>query len=317
MRSYPLPVRYFLLLFAIIGVMIGAIIVAEIISAENIAPDITIVIKSPFANAILAQIFETLIIAILILILYSIGVFLIVRKIPDEASRFTAVRIFSAILLALGLLLGLMVWVQDPKEIVLMIGIIWGAIVVALRDLIQNLVGSLILLVTRMYRIGDRIHVKGVYGTVMDIGVFRTTLMKLDEESGDHPTGQITTIPNGILFRETITNTSRELSFMGDEIRITLPFSANMPKTRALLLDIVKRHTLEIQDKAAREIERMSDRKYLPEFGTEPTVFVHLDKHQILMVVKYYTESAKRAEIKNGIVEEISQLIPEILEVEQ
>lgn len=317
MRSYPLPVRYFLLLFAIIGVMIGAVIVAEIISSENIAPDITIIIESPFANTIFAQIFETLIIAILILILYSIGVFLIVRKIPDEASRFTAVRIFSAILLALGLLLGLMVWVQDPKEIVLMIGIIWGAIVVALRDLIQNLVGSLILLVTRMYRIGDRIHVKGVYGTVMDIGVFRTTLMKLDEESGDHPTGQIITIPNGILFRETITNTSRELSFRGDEIRITLPFSANMPKTRAILLDIVKRRTLEIQDKAAREIERMSDRKYLPEFGTEPTVFVHLDKHQILMVVKYYTDSSKRAEIKNGIVEEISQVIPEILEVEQ
>jgi len=38
-----------------------------------------------------------------------------------------------------------MVWVDDPKEIVLVIGIIWGAIFVALRDLIQNMVGSLIL----------------------------------------------------------------------------------------------------------------------------------------------------------------------------
>lgn len=317
MRSYALPLRYFLLLLAIIGVMIGAVIVAEILATESIAPDVTIIIKSPFANTIFEQIFATLIVAVLILIVYSIGVYAIVRKIPDEASRFTAVRIFSAILIGLGLLLGLMVWVDDPKEIVLVIGIIWGAIFVALRDLIQNMVGSLILMVTRIYRIGDRIQVKGVYGTVMDIGVFRTTLMKLDEESGDHPTGQITTIPNGILFRETITNTSRDLSFRGDEIRITLPFSADIQKTRELLVDIISRHTVEIQDKAAREIERMSDRKYLPEFGTEPTVFVHLDKHQILMVVKYYTESSKRAEIKNGIVEEISQVIPEILDVER
>ncbi|MGV8129408.1 MAG: mechanosensitive ion channel family protein [Methanolinea sp.] len=317
MRSYALPLRYFLLLLAIIGVMIGAVIVAEILATESIAPDVTIIIKSPFVNTIFEQIFATLVVAVLILIIYSIGVYAIVRRIPDEASRFTAVRIFSVILIGLGLLLGLMVWVDDPKEIVLVIGIIWGAIFVALRDLIQNMVGSLILMVTRIYRIGDRIQVKGVYGTVMDIGVFRTTLMKLDEESGDHPTGQITTIPNGILFRETITNTSRELSFRGDEIRITLPFSANIQKTRELLVDIVSRHTVEIQDKAAREIEHMSDRKYLPEFGTEPTVFVHLDKHQILMVVKYYTESSRRAEIKNGIVEEISQVIPGILDVER
>ncbi|OPY41514.1 MAG: mechanosensitive channel MscS [Methanoregulaceae archaeon PtaU1.Bin222] len=317
MRSYTLPMRYFLLLLSIIGVMIGMVVVAEILESENIAPDVKIIIKSPFANSIFEQIFATLLVAVLILILYSIGVYAIVRKLPDEASRFTAVRIFSAILVGLGLLLGLMVWVEDPKEIVLVIGIIWGAIVVALRDLIQNMVGSLVLLVTRLYRIGDRIHVKGVYGTVMDVGFFRTTLMKLDEESGDHATGQIVTVPNGILFRETITNTSRELSFMGDEIRITLPFSADIQRIRALLVDIVHRHTVEIQGKAAREIEQLGDRKFMPEIGTEPSVFVHIDKHQILMVVKYYTESSRRAEIKNSIVEDISRAVPGILEVER
>lgn len=317
MRSYALPLRYFLLLLSIIGVMIGMVVVAEILASENIAPDVEIIIKSPFANSIFEQIFATLMVAVLVLILYSIGVYAIVRKIPDEASRFTAVRIFSAILVGLGLLLGLMVWVEDPKEIVLVIGIIWGAIVVALRDLIQNTVGSLVLLITRLYRIGDRIHVRGVYGTVMDIGFFRTTLMKLDEEAGDHATGQIVTVPNGILFRETITNASRELSFMGDEIRITLPFSADIQKVRALLVDVVHRHTVKIQEKAAREIEQYSDRKFLPEIGTEPTVFVHLDKHQILMVVKYYTDSSRRAEIKNAIVEEISRTVPGILEVER
>lgn len=317
MRSYVLPPRYFLLLLLIIGAMMGAMVLAEVLASENLAPDITIIIDSPFANSLLGQVFDTLSIAIITLILYSIGVYAIVRKIPDEASRFTAVRIFSAFLVALGLLLGLMVWVEDPKEIVLVIGIIWGAVVVALRDLIQNMVGSLVLLVTRVYRIGDRVHVKGVYGAVMDIGVFRTTVMRLDEEAGDHPSGQITTIPNGILFRETVTNTSRNFSFTGDEIRITLPFSADIVKTRSLFLEIVRKHTQEVQDKAREEIGRLGERKYLPAFGTEPTVFVHLDRHQVLMVVKYYTESARRAEIKNRIVEEISGAIPDILEVDR
>lgn len=313
MRSYVLPLRYLLFLFLIIGGMI----LVEIIASVNLGQNLTLIIQSPFPNTIVEKVFETVIIAIFILVLYTIGVYLIVRKMPDEASRFTAVRIFITILLALGLLLGLMEWVQDPGEIVLLLGIIWGALVVALRDLIQNMVGSLTLLITRMYRIGDRIQIKGVYGIVMDIGIFRTTLMQLDKESGDHPVGEIITLPNGILFREMVTNTSRELSVTGDELRITLPFSVDLQNARALVLDVVQKQTCEIQKQAEKEIEKLGDKKYLPAFGTHPTVYFHIDEYQVLMVVKYFTESRSRSEIKSRIVEEISRLIPGITKIDQ
>ena len=317
MRSPVLPLRYFLLLFAIILAMMGVLVLAEILSSEDLAPDITIIIESPFANEIVEKIFDTLCVAIIVLVLYTIGVYLIVRKIPDEVSRFTAVRIFSAFLLMLGLFLGLLVWEQDPGQIVLIIGIIWGAIFVALRDLIQNVVGSLILLITRVYRVGDRIKIKGVYGIVMDIGVFRTTLMQLDEESGDHPSGNVTTVPNGILFREMVTNTTRDLSFMEDEIRIAFPFTVDIGKTRQALLDVVEKHTRDIEGHVMEEIERLGERKFLPDFEAKPTVYVHIDTYQVLMVVKYFTDPKRRPEIKNRIVEEISGLVPGITEVDR
>ncbi|MCU0629926.1 MAG: mechanosensitive ion channel family protein [Methanoregulaceae archaeon] len=313
MRSHVLPVRYFLILLLIIGAMI----VAEFLTAETMAQNFTLVIKSPFANTFVEKIFNTLFIAVFILILYTIGVYLLVRKIPDEASRFTATRIFIVIMLALGLLLILMEWVQEPAQIVLVLGIIWGALVVALRDLIQNMVGSLTLLVTRMYRIGDRIQIKGVYGLVMDIGFFRTVLMQLDRESGDHPGGEIITIPNGILFRELITNTSRDLSISGDEIRITLPFTADLQNARKVLLDVVHRHTGGIQAQAAREIEELGHKKYLPPIETKPTIYLHMDDYQVLMVLKYFTSSSRRSLIKSEIVEEISRLIPGITKIDQ
>jgi small-conductance mechanosensitive channel len=318
MRTSVLPLRYFLLLFLIIGAMIGAMVITDLLATNNLTPQVAIVIDTPFTNnSVFEKIFESLCIAVIILILYTIGIYLIVRKIPDEASRFTAVRIFSVILVALGLLLGMMEWLGDPAQIVLTLGILWGAVVVALRDVIQNMVGSLLVLVSRMFRIGDRIRIKGVYGVVMDIGAFRTTLMTLDEESGDHPSGRITTIPNGIIFREIITNTSRQFSFTEDEIRITLPFSADIEKARTLLLAIVDRHTREFQQQAMQEAGSLNGIKFLPDFGTEPGVFIHIDKHQILMVVKYYTGSKNRAEIKNQIVEEISRRIPDIIGVDR
>ena len=306
MRSYVLPMRYFLFLFLVIGLLI----LAEILASEMVTDNLTIIIQSPFTNPLIEKIFETVIIAIFILTVYTIGVYLIVRKIPDEASRFTAVRIFIAILLALGLFLGMLEWVPDPGQVVLIIGIIWGALLVALRDLIQNITGSLVVLVTRMFRIGDRIQVKGIYGIVMDIGIFRTTVMQLDKESGDHPLGEIITIPNGILFREMINNTSRHLSVTVDEIRIALPFSVDLQKARALVLGAIEKNTHGMDTQVEREIENLGNRKFLPEFGTAPTVYFHIDDYQVLMVAKYFTDSKRKAEIKSQIVEEISARIP-------
>jgi len=307
MRARVLPFRYFLLLFLILGALMGVLILSEILATLNVG-SFEIIIETPFTNPITEAIFDTLLIAIITLVLYTIGVYFIVRKIPDEVSRVTAVKIFSAILLSLGVFLVLMTWLRDPEQIVLVIGIIWGALLIALRDLIQNIVGSLVLLVTRMYRIGDRIQIKGVYGIVMDIGIFRTTLMKLDEESGDYPSGRITTVPNGVLFREVVTNSGSTLSYAADEIRITFPLSVDIQKTQDLLLDIVRRHTREIQQQAVQELERLGEEKFLPAFGAEPMVFVSIEKYQVLMVVKYFTELSRRSEIKNRIVEEISRL---------
>jgi len=298
--------RYFLFLFLVIGLLI----LAEILASEMVTDNLTIIIQSPFTNPLIEKIFETVIIAIFILTVYTIGVYLIVRKIPDEASRFTAVRIFIAILLALGLFLGMLEWVPDPGQVVLIIGIIWGALLVALRDLIQNITGSLVVLVTRMFRIGDRIQVKGIYGIVMDIGIFRTTVMQLDKESGDHPLGEIITIPNGILFREMINNTSRHLSVTVDEIRIALPFSVDLQKARALVLGAIEKNTHGMDTQVEREIENLGNRKFLPEFGTAPTIYFHIDDYQVLMVAKYFTDSKRKAEIKSQIVEEISARIP-------
>lgn len=313
MRSFVLPVRYFLFLLLIMVAMV----LAEFFATATASERLILVVTSPFANTIFGKIFNTLFFAILILICYTAGAYFIVRKMPDEASRFTATRIFTVLLLGLGLLLVLMEWVEDPSQIVLFLGIIWAAMVVALRDLIQNMVGSLTLLVTRMYRIGDRIQIKGVYGLVMDIGFFRTTMMQLDRESGDHPSGQIVTVPNGILFREVVMNTSRDLSVAGDEIRITLPFSADLPHARAVLLEVVHRHTREIQVQAAKEIEQLGDKKFLPSYETSPGVYLHIDDYKVLMVLKYFTSSTRRSEIKGLIIEEISRLIPEITKIDQ
>jgi small-conductance mechanosensitive channel len=297
MRSSTVPLKYFLILLAILF----GIIIIDLITGGSLKP--------------VASMGNTVLLAFFILIVYTIGVSLIVRKIPDEASRFTALRIFMTILLALGAFLVMAAWTDDPGQIVITLGIIWGAMFIAMRDLIQNIVGSLMLLITGVYRIGDRIRMRGVYGLVMDIGFFRTTLMELDHEAGDRPTGEIITVPNGILFREMVTNTSRHLSVISDEIRITLPFTADLERARGIVSEVIGRHTAEIESRATREIEDLGEKKFLPSFETRPVINLLVSDRGIVLIVKYITASEERAAIKTRIVEDLSQHLPGILEI--
>jgi small-conductance mechanosensitive channel len=297
MKSSAVPLRYFLILVLI---LLGIIII-DGMTGGSLKP--------------IASMGNTLVIVMLILVAYTFGVSLIVRKIPDEASRFTAIRIFMIFLIAIGAFLALTVWIDEPSQIVLALSIVWGAAVISMRDLIQNVVGSLTLLITGIYRIGDRIRLRGVYGLVMDIGIFRTTLMELDHESGDRPTGEIITIPNGILFRETVTNTSRHISVISDEIRITLPFSADLMKARSALEETITRHTSEIRLRADREIGELSERKFLTGFETRPTINLLLSDWGIVLIAKYITVAEDRAAIKTRIVEDLSRHMPGIMEI--
>jgi small-conductance mechanosensitive channel len=270
---------------------------------------IGIVLEDPLFDNVLA----TYIVALIIVVLYSIGAWVLVRKIPDEASRMTAIRIFIAILLGLGFFLALTVWSDDPAQILITIGIIWGAILVSLRDLIQNVVGSLMLLFTGIYRIGDNIRVKGVYGLVMDIGVFRTILMELDHDSGDRPTGEVVTIPNGILFRETVTNTTRHLSVITDEIRLTIPFDVDLENARHTLVSIIHKHTEGFENKAREELKKLGEKKYLPVLDTGPACHLELSERGTVVTVSYLTSAKDRSLVKTRIIEEISRNIPGIM----
>lgn len=299
MRSYAIPVRYFLVLVIALLLIIGA----DIATAGT--------------NAVVANLGNTILILFFIFFIYSVGVALIIHRIQEEASRLTAIRIFITILFGIAAFLAMAVWIDDPAQIVLTLGIIWGAVFIALRDLIQNMVGSLMLLATGMYRIGDRIRVKGVYGLVMDIGVFRTMLMELDRDAGDRPTGEIVMVPNGILFREVMVNTTRHISVVSDEIRITLPFKTDLEKARIALLESVTRHTGTIEKRAVAEIEQLGQKKYLPRFETGPTINLALSDYGIVMILKYITTTEDRAAIKTRIVEDFSRQIPGIMEIRQ
>lgn len=108
-------------------------------------------------------------------------------------------RIAQYVVLILGLLVALSTVFPSFKarDLIQVLGIGGVAIGFAFKDIFQNFLAGIIILVSRPFRIGDQIVVKGFEGTVEDIQTRATHLRTYDN--------RIVVIPNTVLFSEEVT----------------------------------------------------------------------------------------------------------------
>lgn len=78
------------------------------------------------------------------------------------------------------LVLLLFVWSAEIQNFALSVAAFAVAIVLAMREFIQSLIGFFYLVTTRPFRVGDWIHVDGIYGEVAEIDWVKTTLLDID-----------------------------------------------------------------------------------------------------------------------------------------
>lgn len=115
------------------------------------------------------------------------------------------------------------------------------AIGLALQGSLSNLAGGIMILIFRPFKLDDYIDASGCSGTVVDIGIFYTTLCTPDNKS--------VTIPNGTLMNDNVTNYSvhktRRIDFAFDTA-----YGTDVEKVKALLLEEAAKHEKVLKDPA-------------------------------------------------------------------
>ena len=91
-----------------------------------------------------------------------IGMFL-VRRITDLKTRYTANKAISVLSVVFILVLCLRIWVTDTSSLIVSYGIIGAGIAFALQDVFKNFVGGFLIMISSMFRVGDRIAIDNNY----------------------------------------------------------------------------------------------------------------------------------------------------------
>ena len=104
-----------------------------------------------------------------------------------------------------SIILLLLIWSSEIQNFALSIAAFAVAIVLAMREFIQSIIGFLYLVSTRPFRVGDWNQIDGDYGEVAEIDWVKTTLLEIDMKSYQI-TRRTISIPNSKLVVSTIKN---------------------------------------------------------------------------------------------------------------
>lgn len=151
------------------------------------------------------------------------------RKCAEETAGKFASNFIHIALIVVAIAAALAEMGVQTTSIVAIIGTVGIAIGLALQNSLANLASGMLLVILKPFAAGDFIEGAGQSGTVMEVGLFATTLKTFD--------GRKVVVPNSKLTDGNIVNFSTHPTRRLDT-SVTVSYSADLAHVRKTLLDV-------------------------------------------------------------------------------
>lgn len=250
---------------------------------------------------------STGILLIAIVGLHALAAGFIRRRVPTtDLRRRWLVHTRNALVLLL--LLGLaMIWAAELRTLALSIVAIAVAFVVATKELILCITGSILRVTSRSFSIGDRIQIKDFRGDVIDLNILATTILEVGPGRITHQrTGRLAVIPNSLFLSEPVINESYTHDFILHVF--TVPFKREDDWRAAVdaLLASANRHCAPYLDEVRRHMEQLSRQRGLDIPTVDPRVTVQVPTAgEVHLVVRIPARSGQRGHIEQAIISDV------------
>lgn len=235
---------------------------------------------------------------------------LILRRVSASKDRYTLRKTVSILITVLAVASLFAIWVERTSTLLIAYGILSAGVAIALQDLLRNIAGGILIIISRPFKAGDRIQVGDSMGDVLDIGSFSTTIMEIREwVDADQYTGRILQIPNSFALNQTIKNYTRDYSFIWDEIRIMLIYGSNWKKAEDLALKTAGPIVGEFEDLAQKELSLMGKKYFIKTYDVKTKIYTKMQENWIEMRLRYVVDPRKRRAISHLLISNILEAL--------
>ncbi|MBO6575428.1 MAG: mechanosensitive ion channel [Rhodothermales bacterium] len=246
-------------------------------------------------NELVARLLMLLGVVVVLLLLTRVIIRILTGAVQDPTKAYKASRVVRQIAAVVGVAAALVILSPDSSGLVTILTVIGAGLAISLRETLLSVVGWLRLVTMNDYRVGDRIEIGGTVGDVIDIRLFRTTLMEIRGwVDADQSSGRITHVPNAWVWQHAVHNYNRGFSFIWHEISLTVTHRSDWRAAREIMLSLAQESATIVEQQAGAEIREMS-REFLVHYGIlTPFVYVRITRDGILLTLRYLTEVRKR-----------------------
>ncbi|MCJ7465307.1 MAG: mechanosensitive ion channel family protein [Maribacter sp.] len=231
------------------------------------------------------------------------------RKIEDKTTVFNFIRIANlfAGLLILAIVLSLMF--ANWYAAMVSFGIVSLILGFALQNPITSFFGWMYILIRKPYEVGDRIRIGNVFGDVINVSYFDTTLWEFNGDylSTDHPSGRIIRFANSKVFSEYVYNYSWPLfPFIWNELSLFISYESDFKFVSDTIKRIVETEIGEAMVRRVKRFKKILADTPVDELHVNEYPSVILKAHNntwIEVIVRYLVEPKNSGWVKKKLFE--------------
>ncbi len=228
------------------------------------------------------------------------------RYVPDVRRRHQFLLLRRIVMFIVFAIIVAISFSTDLGSLTTFAGLLAAGLAVCLQSVILSAVGYFVLLGKYGVRVGDRIQISGVNGTVVDIDLMRISLMELGGDgitSEGSPTGRTVEFPNAIVFQPTsgFFKEIRGANLFWHEVTLVLKAGGNYQEVEKRMLDAVDKVFAEYRSKVEQQYRHMERTLNISLDMPHPQSRLRVTPGGLEIVIHYPVERDNAAEIDDRI----------------
>ena len=208
--------------------------------------------------------------------------------------------------LFLGVIGLFLIWLPDTRSFATYLGLVSAGLAIALQDPLTDFVGWIFIVWRHPFAVGDRIQIGGQAGDVVDIRYFQFSLLEIGNwVDADQSTGRVIHVPNKMVFTESLANYTEGLSYIWNELAVTVTFESDWSRAKQILQEIVAKQTAHKDQETRKQLRRIADRFYINYEKLTPIVYTKVADIGVCLTMRYLTLPRNRRITENAIWEDV------------
>ncbi|MFI4919611.1 MAG: mechanosensitive ion channel domain-containing protein [Legionellales bacterium] len=188
------------------------------------------------------------------------------------------------------------------KEFAIPFSVIGAGVAFALQEVIASVAGRIVIVMTGLYQIGDRIQIGDRQGDVIHVSFMRTSLMEIGNwVKADQYSGRIVHVTNAMVLKENVINYSGSFPFVWDEIVVPIRYGNDQHMARRILLDVTKAVVHQYEAAAAEKWMDVKTRYMIDTPDFTPAVTLIANDNWMEFTVRYLVPHKNRRTVKDKL----------------